>query len=177
MDNHAAEVTTPGTNRPMVRISHRARRGLPLLATVVALLSVTVGCTGEDDQKAKEFGGGDNPDPTATSTQKASCRAEVALTGAFQDSWTGDASVATTEFEGPPAVYVARHGKTEVRLFAGDSADKASVTVTDGGASWGVTPPTHGSIHADGTGASVDTEAVRDGEGGPDVHVRATFHC
>ena len=148
-----------------------------MLAVVVALLSLTVGCTGEEDQKAKEFGGGDNPDPTATATRTASCRAQVALSGALKDSWTGDGSAATTEFEGPPAVYVARHGKAEVRLFAGDSADKASVTVTDGDRSWGATPPTHGSIRADGSGASVDTEAVRDGEGGPDVHVRATFRC
>ena len=107
----------------------------------------------------------------------SACRARVVLTGAWQDSWSGAATVAATEHAGPPSAYVGRHGETEMRLFSSGPGYTPTVQLDAGERAHGISPPDQGSIRPDGPGAQVRTTMIRTGAGGRDVHLDATFSC
>jgi hypothetical protein len=140
-------------------------------------MAALTACSGDSDDQA-----GAEPDSAASSSSKASsettgCRAEVEVTGAVQDSWTGKATVTTME-SGPGALYRAAHGKTQVNVYAAGDDFPSSANVSQGQQTFTTPQGDQAGVEAqrNGKGASVDADAA-----GVDpeskAHITATFTC
>jgi hypothetical protein len=153
----------------------RASRGF-LAVSSFCLLAALTACSGDSDDKASA-----EPDGASSSSKPSSettgCRAEVEVTGAVQDSWSGKATVTSMD-SGPAALYRASHGDTQVNVYAAGDDFPTSANVTQGEQTFTTPQGSAEGLDAQGNGkgATVDADAA-----GVDpsstVHVNATFTC
>ncbi|GAA5146582.1 hypothetical protein GCM10023340_17670 [Nocardioides marinquilinus] len=156
-------------------------RPAAVLATLATCLALTA--CGSDDGGSGGNGGGDGGDGGEEVSgvqlqQGESCEAEVSLTGAVEQEWSGEASVSTSESDvAPPATYQAADGDTVLTTSAPGHGFEAITLITSGDRSFGV-PTDDPGIEAadDGSGATVSATAT-DVAGGDTVQVEATFTC
>lgn len=155
-------------------LTNRTRARVAVLAAVPLLL--LTGCGGDDPD-----GGGDDAaaDGDVPALQGEDCDAEVTLTGAIEASWSGNATVDTSDSVAPPATYQSSDAGTILTVSAvGNGFDDPTVILLADGRSFGV-PFGEGSVDvsADGSGATIDAAAPEVGGEGGTVQVTATFTC
>jgi hypothetical protein len=163
--------------------SRRAVPAVPAVPAVLLVCAVLAGASG-----CGGGGGGDDavdasgavPQagsiPTAEGDQ---CDIEVEVTGAVETSWSGPASLSTSEDVGPPAFYQASHDGTVVSISSAGNGFEAGVIIGSGSDSF-VTEGDGGlDVAADGSGAELDVDATVpfSEDPGDVVHVTASVTC
>lgn len=142
------------------------------LATGLAATVLLSGCGGDDS-------GDSDADPTrkprTTEEVRTQCEADVELTGAVEQSWTGEGFV-ITENQSGPVLYRAEKGTTQLTLLSADGEFDALGQLRVGKQSY--TTQADGTLEVDdqGTGAEVDTDATGT-DGNDRVHITASIDC
>ena len=157
------------------------------LSAVALLLSLPLLLTacGDDSDDGGSSGGAGADDVADIDTaeevpalQGESCDAEIALTGAVEQTFSGEGTVATSEADvAPPASYQAQFDDVLVTALSGGNGFDPGFLVMVGAESYGVPTGTPGlDIAEDGSGLQVEAEAGSISGGDP-VQVVATFAC
>lgn len=144
-----------------------------LLAT--ALLALTA-CGGSDSAE----GGSDGDDPGSFPTlESGGCEADVEITGDVEASFSGDASVETSESSGPPAFYQVSDDDLVLSIYASGNGFDATFLLSDGAdGQYGgpLTGAAADAVSADGSGARIDADGD-EVAGTRRIHVTATVTC
>jgi hypothetical protein len=154
----------------------RASRGFLAVSSLCLVVALTA-CSGDSDESAGAEPGSAASSSTQASSETNGCRAEVEVTGAVQDSWTGKATVTTMD-SGPAALYRASHGKTQVNVYAAGDDFPTSANVSQGEQTFTTPQGDETGVDAQGSGkgATVDADAAGV-DPGSKVHLTATFTC
>lgn len=107
------------------------------------------------------------------------CDAEVTLTGVREDSWSGAGTVAPSSGDTQPTTYQATDGASSVlTVYAEGAGFDAAVVLQLADGSYSSVPGDPGlDVAADGSGGTVDIEALAAEDPGSTLRVQATFSC
>jgi hypothetical protein len=150
-----------------------ASRWIPVVSVLCAVGALS-SCSG-DNGGGNGADGSDSP-PTSASTVEArnGCTADVEITGALRQSWSGKA-FSITENQRGPVQYSTTKGKLTLAVLGaeGDFDALANLTTPKG-----IYTSQGGTVEADdkGGGAKVDADATGVGAG-KGIHVTASFDC
>ena len=154
------------------------RRNRSSLAVLVASgLAATVllgGCSGGDSSDG-DADASPTRKPRTTEEARTQCEADVEITGAVKQSWSGEGFV-ITENQSGPVLYRAEKGRTQLTLLSAEGEFDALGQLRVGAKSY--TTQADGTLEVDdqGTGAEVDADATGT-DGNDRVHITATIDC
>lgn len=161
-------------------------RFLPSTLAALTLALALTACGGSDGSDGGSDGGSDagatsdgaRPGDGLPTLEGDSCDVDVTLTGAVEQSWSGDGSVAVSDSDSaPPASYQTLDGDAVLSLLSEGNGFDATVLLTVGAASYGVETGSAGvEIDPDGGGATIDATGTAIG-GDESVDIAATFTC
>lgn len=145
-----------------------------LLASGLAATVLLGGCSG-DDSSDSEADASPTRKPRTTEEVRTQCEADVEITGAVKQSWTGEGFV-ITENQSGPVLYRAEKGKTQLTLLSAEGEFDALGQLRVGTKNY--TTQQDGTLEVDdeGSGAEVDADATGT-DGNDRVHITATIDC
>lgn len=155
-----------------------SRRLPAALATLALALSLTA-CGGSDGGSDDAPADDARPGDGLPTMEGEGCDVDVTLTGAVEQSWSGDGTVSVSESDvAPPASYQTLDGEAVLSLLSEGHGFDPGVLLTVGDTSYGVETGSAGvDIAADGSGATIDATGTAIGAPDDSVQIAATFSC